>query len=134
MFIVRSATLLLLYFSMLMSAAPMAEPIPDDWVLKERVLLNDGTPAYTGCAIESASARQIAILRAEAGLARTRSTVVSGSEHLRSVSPKKDGEYHVSINETAASIVLPVSVLAEATTQADGERLICVLVVEIRNQ
>lgn len=92
--------------------------------------------AFPGCApstsITDQKARKVAILKAQARIARTRSITVSGEEHSKT---QQGGDnYKMTVVEVVSSYLRPVTVVREEITNIDGIQNLCVLVVEKTNE
>lgn len=107
-----------------------APALSADWTEAEEGVQENGQMAFPGCApaesIVDKKALKIAILRAQANVARSQSNVVSGTEQLL-IGKNKD-QYKVTIYETNEAYMNKVSIIDRKMAQIDGLEQLCVLI------
>jgi len=101
----------------------------------ERGIPADQAGAFYGCApaasLADRKARNIALLRAQAALARAKHVTVSGEEHLATGRQMGSGRYSMVVSETSEVFLAPVMVVKEEIMQIDNNvSQLCVLVAE----
>lgn len=100
----------------------------------ERGIPIDQANAFSGCApaasLADRKARNIALLRAQAALARAKHVTVSGEEHLATGRQIGSGRYSMVVSETSEVFLAPVIVVKEEIMQIDNVSQLCVLVAE----
>jgi hypothetical protein len=113
---------------MLVVTSSMANDDDRDWIAAESGIRVGSTKAFAGCTPSSTEAdenvQKIAILKAQANIARSRNIDVSGEEHI------SGDHYSNTISEISASTIHPLSVIEQELALIDGRLNLCVLVVE----
>ena len=108
-----------------------AEPV--DWIRAEGGIPFDQTIAYSGCSPATSLADQkaykVALLRAQANIARSRNVMVSGEEHLAAGQQGKT-DYKMIVYETSSGFLNQLAVVNQEITKIDNVRQLCLLVIE----
>lgn len=126
--------LYLLGFVMMLYGAS-AEAAQVDWMSAANGIATERGVAYSGCSqavsATDSKARKVALMRAQANIARMRSTAVSGEERLSVNSGAGNvSRYSLSVVEESDDFILPLVVMEEELVVVDNVSNFCVLVIE----
>ena len=107
-----------------------AEPI--DWLRAEGGVPFERAVAFSGCApsgsLTDKQAYKVALLRAQANIARTKHVTVSGEEHM--TDQQGSASYNLTVFETTGDFLNPIMVVNQEITDIDNVQQLCLLVIE----
>ena len=120
---------------MMCAITAWAEPI--DWLRAENGVPFEQSTAFSGCSLAESLADQkaykLALLRAQANVARAKYVTVSGEEHITAGQHGND-DYKMTLFEASSAVLGQLDVVAQELTEIDKARQLCLLVIERRKK
>jgi dihydroxyacetone kinase len=106
-----------------------------DWLRAENGVPYEQSIAFSGCSpaggLADQKAYKIALLRAQANVARAKQATISGEEHITAGQHGSAG-YKIKIFETSSAFLGQLDVLVQEIIEIDNMRQLCLLVIECR--
>jgi hypothetical protein len=109
-----------------------SKALPLGWVFSNESVRVGDAIAFPGCAsaktIDDSSALKLAVIRAQANLARWKNVTITGTE--QSKSNNNESHYSLTVSETAEAYMRPVVIVDRQLAVIDETSQLCVLVTE----
>ena len=117
--------------AMICAVTAWAEPV--DWLRAENGIPLEQSTAFAGCSpaesLADQKAYKVALLRAQANIARAKHVTVSGEEHI-TAGQQGNVDYKMTVFEASSAFLGQLDVVDKEITEIDNVRQLCLLVIE----